>query len=67
MENATNADAGAYECVASNSVGSDSYMVIVHILSIKGKGVRFFSPGEKNHTCTSVILKTATCYLPHFA
>ncbi|XP_068691316.1 uncharacterized protein [Montipora foliosa] len=35
MENATKADAGAYECVASNSVGSDSYMVIVRILPIK--------------------------------
>ena len=37
LENATKADAGAYECVASNSVGSDNYTVIVTILPTEGK------------------------------
>lgn len=38
LENATKADAGAYECVASNSVGSDNYTVIVTILPTEGSG-----------------------------
>ena len=37
LENATIADTGAYVCVASNSVGSDNYRVIVTILPTEGK------------------------------
>ncbi|XP_068686392.1 uncharacterized protein [Montipora foliosa] len=42
LENATKADAGAYVCVASNSIGSDSYMVVVSIMLTGGPG-----PGPK--------------------
>ncbi|XP_068732343.1 uncharacterized protein [Montipora capricornis] len=46
LENATKADAGAYMCVASNSVGSDSYMVIVTILPTEGPGPTSISTKE---------------------
>ena len=35
-ENATEADEGVYVCEASNSAGSDSYMVEVKIIPLKG-------------------------------
>ena len=35
-ENATKAEKGAYVCEASNSAGSDSYMVEVKIIPLKG-------------------------------
>jgi len=35
-ENATRDDEGVYGCEASNSAGSDSYMVVVKILPIEG-------------------------------
>ena len=39
-QNVTTAAEGVYECEASNSIGTDSYMVVVKIKTAEGKGVR---------------------------
>ena len=39
-ENVTTVAEGVYECEASNSIGTDSYMVVVKIKTAEGKGVR---------------------------